>query len=141
MTQTDAPTVDTATRGQVLKSEDGLVVFQPAGTNYQLHLAASARYSGPIDAPVKALVRAQARKVYTVPSGGAFIAPIVGPPRTIQGRVERLDGTSMIVQAGARVVVALPAGPDGIDLNVGPITVGKMVNVTALPGASFELTK
>jgi hypothetical protein len=63
----------------------------------------------------------------------------VGPPKIIQGRVRQVDDQSIIVHAGATFVVDLPGAENAIDLPHGPITVGNMVNVTALPGATIEL--
>jgi hypothetical protein len=126
-----------AAKGKVTATKDGVVLFAPAGTNYELHLVAP-NYAGPVGTMARGVIRATARKVWTVPSGGNFIAPIFGSPRIIQGRVRALDGKSLLVQAGAPIVVDLPDDPDGIDMANGPIRVGAMVNVTAMPGARFE---
>jgi hypothetical protein len=130
--------LDFPARGKVITVKDSTVVFNPAGTTYQLHLV-SPGYAGPLDKPVGAIIRVTARKVYTVPSGGNFIAPILGPPRIIQGRVKYADEKNLVVQAGANVVVDLPAAETSIDLDNGQIAVGTMVNVVALPGARFTL--
>jgi hypothetical protein len=124
--------------GKVLSYADGFVIFAPTGTNYELKLAA-AGYSGAIKLPIKAIIRATARKVYTVPSGGNFITPIFGPPRIVQGRVRLADERSLVVHAGCAIHIELPAADDAIDLTNGPIAVGRMVNVICLPGARFEL--
>ena len=50
------------------------------------------------DRPVEALVRVRARKVWTVPSGGLFVAPIFGPPRIVQGRVRALDEHEIVIR-------------------------------------------
>ena len=104
-------------RGQVKESRDHLVIFSPHGTNYELHLVAPS-YSGPIASVTEGLVRVTARKVWTVPSGGNFIAPIFGTPRTIQGRVRALDERTLVVQAGTPVVVDLPDDPTAFELFV-----------------------
>jgi hypothetical protein len=127
-----------AAGGKVIKAEGGVVHFAPSGTNYELHLAARG-YSVPASALVRGTIRVQARKVWTVPSGGNFIAPIFGPPRTIQGRVRALDERSIVVHAGVPIVVDLPAEETGYDLANGPIAVGVMVNLMVMPGARFEL--
>ena len=132
------PATDFATPGKVTAVKDGGVVFVPANTSYELHLAAPS-YGGPVGKPVKGVVRVRARKVWTVPSGGNFIAPIFGTPRIIQGRVRELGAGHMVVQAGALVRVELPNDEIVYDLADGPITVGRLVNVTALPGAAFEV--
>jgi hypothetical protein len=130
---------DFAAVGRVLSIADDHVVFNPAGTNYELKLVTDVRYAGPANQRVECLIRAVARKVYTVPSGGNFIAPIFGPPRTIQGRVLYADDRNVVVKAGAPVLVELPLTEDGIDLAVGGLHLGAIANVTALPGARFEM--
>jgi hypothetical protein len=124
--------------GKVLSSADGAVVFNPAGTRYELRLAVS-KFNGPIAKPVKAIIHATARKVYTVPSGGSYITPIFGPPRIIQGIVRQADARSMVVHAaGCPIHIELPGAESAIDLDDGPIYLGKMVNVVCEPGAWVE---
>ena len=130
--------LDFPTKGKVKDTRAGEVVFLPAGTNYELYLKTGS-YNGPTNLPVLALIRATARKVYTVPSGGNFITPIQGPPRIVQGRVLWADDQTLVVRAGANVIVELPAADSAIDLDEGPIALNKMVNVTLFPGATFEL--
>jgi hypothetical protein len=127
-----------AATGKVTAVMDGQVVFNPANTSYELYLK-SPSYAGPLRKPVRGTVRTTARKVWTVPSGGNFIAPIFGPPRIIQGRVRAITARQIVVQAGTLVVVDLPDDDLVYDLACGPITIGTLVNVTALPGASFDL--
>ncbi len=124
--------------GKVVRVENGLVIFTPAGTNYELRLV-SPGYAGPLNKPVRGTIRVTARKVWTVPSGGNFIAPIFGPPRTIQGQVRAVTKSSLIVHAGVPVHVDMPDNDILCDLANGAISVGVMVNVTGLPGATFEL--
>jgi len=135
-----ASETDFPARGKVTEVRDGVVVFAPINTNYQLHLATAGgrAYDGPVNEWIDAVVRLNARKVMTVPSGGNFVEPIFGRPRTIQGRVKFLTTRSMVVQAGLPIVVSLPQADSGIDLGEGAIRVGSMVNVMALPGATIE---
>jgi hypothetical protein len=126
-------------RGRVSEKRERGVVFKPKGTTYELILEISAPYDGPLNAPIEAVLRATARKIYTVPAGGNFVAPIVGPPRTIQGRVKLIEGNQIVVHAGTSFVIELPARDSAIDLNNGSVAVGSLVNVSAMPGATFEL--
>ena len=128
---------DLRAHGKVTEVKDGLVIFAPAGMRYALHLAV-AKYTGPINKPVKCTIRASARKVYTVPSGGNFITPIIGPPRIVQGLVRAADERWLVIQAGCPVHVQLPADNHAIDLDDGPIYLGRMVNVVCFPGARAE---
>jgi len=131
------PGTAASARGVVKERKNGLVVFAPHGSNYELHLV-SPDYSGPIGTQTVGVIRVAARKIWTVSSGGNFISPIFGSPRTIQGRVRALNERTMVVQAATPVVVDLPEDPAAIDLPDGPIVVGAIVNVTAFPGARFE---
>src|SRR4029079_234611 len=91
-------------KGKVTAIKDTIIHFAPMGTNYELHLVAP-NYSGKVGGLAQGVIRVQARKVWTVPSGGNFIAPIFGPPRTIQGRVRALTEREMVVHAGTNIVV------------------------------------
>jgi hypothetical protein len=130
---------DLLARGKVTRVMDGTIVFQPQNTNYEMYLQPTRPFSGPVGQLISARIRVKARKVYTVPSGGGFISPIFGPPRTIQGRALKLDGGSVIVRAGTPIEVTLPTEDDGMDLAEGPIDVGALVNAVAMPGATIEL--
>ena len=132
-------TSDFSATGKVMAVKDGQVVFIPRGTRYELQLKTAGQYTGPMNTAVDVVIRATARKVWTVPSGGNFIVPIVGPPKIVQGRVKSVSDREIVVHAGANFVIELPALDSAIDLPNGPIAVGRMVNVTSLPGASLEL--
>src|SRR5262245_15736225 len=94
---------DFPARGTVIDVNGKVVIFQPHGTTYELHLGMDEPYAGEKNSPIRALIRASARKVYTVPSGGNFIQPIFGPPRIVQGRVRFIDDRAVVIQAGAPI--------------------------------------
>ena len=129
---------DFPTPGKVTAVLDGSVIFAPRGTSYELHLKAAGPYSGPTNTPVEAIIRVQARKVWTVPSGGNFITPIMGPPKIIQGWVKHLDERQLVVHAGASFIVDLPSADSALDLANGAIAVGTMVKLTPLPHNVFS---
>jgi hypothetical protein len=131
--------LDLPTHGKILRVEGDQIIFRPRHSNYELHLFGS--NSAESNKPIQAVVRAKARKVYTVPSGGNFTVPIQGPPRIVQGWVLYADDRNLIVHAGANFNIELPASDTAIDLDEGAIAVNKMVNVTLFPGATFELAE
>ncbi len=135
-----ASTQDFPTRGKVLALTNGLIVIQPRGTNYELHLKPTKPAHPPVDASVEGLIRLEARKIWTVPSGGNFVSPIFGPPRIVQGRVRYIDERTIVLQSGGFFIIDLPGDESAIDLANGPVSVGSIVNATALPGATFEVT-
>jgi hypothetical protein len=133
-TATDFPA-----RGKIIQAQEGMVVFQPENTTYELHLVTQGDYDGPINRPIEGLIRVKARKAWTVVGGGLWVAPITGRPRTIQGRVRMIDGNQLILHAGTSFLVDLPEGDAPLSLLTGPITLNQMVNVVAYPGSRFEL--
>ena len=126
-----------AAAGKVTSAGEGKVVFAPAGTNYELHLLCP-RYTGSLNKPVRGTIRVTARKLWTVPSGGNFISPIYGSPRIIQGRVRSVEGNVIVVQAGLPIHVTMPGDASAVELGNGAIAVGSLINVVALPGATYE---
>ena len=131
---------DFVTKGKVTEVFVEGVTFTPAGGTYVLKLHTPSRYTGPVNKPVEGLLKVTGRKVYTVPSGGNFITPIVGQPKIIQGLVKYIDDRQIVVQGApnVNVIVDLPTGEYAIDFNDGRVRVGAMANVVAFPGASFE---
>lgn len=126
-----------AAKGVILRAGEGRIVFHPLESNYELDLVSTGAFTPGQN--VRGVIRCTARKVYTVPSGGGFVQPVLGTPRIIQGRVVTLDERSISVRAANSIfVVELPTGTDTIDLHTGAIAAGSLVNVVALPGASFE---
>jgi hypothetical protein len=124
-------------RGKVKSVQNGTVIFVPSNTNYELYLAGS--YDGAPGELIDCVVKARARKIYTVPSGGNFITPIFGPPKIVQGRVRSASDKQLVIHASIPFVIDLPREDSAIDLDEGAITVGNMVNAVLLAGATFEL--
>jgi len=125
-----------ATKGTVLGTQGSAVVFQPLNTTYNLYLQPA--NGTPAEGPAAVVVKATARKVYTVPSGGLFVSPIMGPPKTFQGRVIDAKDDSITLDCGVIVNVKLPNIAGGVELACGPISVGSLVNVIAVAGATLE---
>src|SRR5688572_13360748 len=100
---------DFPTRGKIVVVEEGLAKFAPAETRYQWHLGLQGKHDNlPIGAPIEVFIYVDARKLYTVQSGGNFVEPIVGPPRIIQGRVRFVSDSVIVVNASANFIVTLP---------------------------------
>ena len=136
-----ASATDFPAKGKVIEVRDGVVVFQPTGTTYELHLETTAPYTGPKNQQIEAYIKVKARKVYTVPSGGNFITPIQGQTRIIQGRVRYVDNTTLVIHAAVPVIVDLPVDDRQIELSEGQITVGRIANVVVFPGATMALVQ
>ena len=130
----------TPARGKITAIQDGLVTFNPANTNYELRLRVAPGFTAPLNTPVDVVIRVKARKVWTVPSGGAFISPIAGPPKTIQGRLRQASDTELVIHAGTTIVATLHPTDTAVELPDGPMSaLNNLVNVTAYPGGTLEL--
>jgi hypothetical protein len=135
--------LDYPARGRILRVENGQAIFNPSGTSYELHLDAApgVRLPEPTANTVAVHIRATARKVWTMPSGGNFVTPIFGPPKVIQGRVRYLEERLAVVHGGVPIIVALPENPVDFDLERGPVFPSVIINATLLPGGTIELAK
>ena len=122
--------------GRVSEKRGTAIIFKPANTTYELLLEGTG-YDGPLNSPVDIIIQMNARKLWTVPSGGNFIEPIFGKPRTIQGRVKAIEGQTLVIQAGLPIHVALPSADSAVDLNDGAVQVGHLVNAMIMPGATY----
>jgi hypothetical protein len=132
--------LDFPARGKILSVSGNIVIFNPAATTYEIQLVNQGPQA-PVASPatVSCYIRLQARKVWTMASGGNFITPIFGPPRVVQGRVRYLDETQAVIQAGAPVILTWPPESNAFDLVNGDIQPGVMINATLLQDATFEL--
>jgi hypothetical protein len=131
---------DFPARGKIIEVNGDRIIFSPSNTTYQFHLLKSGGVAVEAsDRPIEILIRVNARKVYTVPSGGNFIQPIFGPPKIIQGRVKFADDRMIVIHAAVPIICELPADDLAINLDEGRIQVGRMANVVAMPGATFQL--
>ncbi len=130
---------DFPTRGKVIHVSDDRIVFAPSNTTYEIELLTpNGRYDGPQDTLVEGVIRAAARKLYTVSSGGGWVEPIFGKPRIVQGHIRHIDERYVVVDAGALILVRYPETDGSVSLVNGHLRPGIMVNATILPGATFE---
>lgn len=126
----------TVARLYVQSRKDDKVVVQIPGTNYQLHL----KTTGPIEPTpqgrVRGVIHCPVWKVDFISAGGAFIDPVYGRPRRVQGHViGALDtGNSIIVDVQNQPIVAdLPERWQASD-----IAAGTKVGLDVYEGATFE---
>lgn len=125
--------VTTATLEQM---SDDMVILHVPGTDYRLHLVPAGQVRGELGDRLTGVIRAQARRMDKVPSGGRFVEPVMGRPRHLQGRVIGGDVSANVVyvQAGGVVVQAklMPAQ------KAGDFSIGQLVNFSVERGATFE---
>ncbi|HEX8877768.1 MAG TPA: hypothetical protein VF777_13540 [Phycisphaerales bacterium] len=107
------------------------IVISVPNTSYQIHLLGTA--GGEIGKTIVGTVRAKARRIDVVQSGGRYLEPVFGRPRRIQGSIVAIDGSSVVVNAGVPVHVE-PTDPRQ---SAGGFQVGQFISFDALDGATF----
>lgn len=111
------------------------VVLTFPNTNYRLHLKVLKAPSTPVGKRIHGTVRVGARRIDNVRTGGAYIEPVYGEPRRVQGDVLAIDTADQ--------TITINAGPCPIVVKVGPLQKaeqfkpGDFVSFDALSGASF----
>lgn len=112
-----------------------LVVTFP-NTSYRLHLVPLGTGRPAVGGRAIGIIRARARRVDTVVSGGRYVEPVFGRPRRVQGRVVAIDSqrNTIVVDAGMPIHAELTDPRAGADA----FREGQFVSFDVLDGASFE---
>lgn len=114
----------------------GHIVISFPNTSYQMHLVPVGAISTPVGKRIIGTIRAVARRVDVVETGGKYVEPVYGRPRRVQGRVIGGDDHSrtLIVDAG------MPIHCTMTDTRQIPsmIPKGAMVSFDVLDGATFS---
>ncbi len=103
-------------------------------TSYELHLLPVASPRTEVSKRILGIVRAKARRIDIVQTGGKFVEPVSGRPRRVQGRVVSVVGDSVVVDAGVPIHIT-PTDPRQKASDFQP---GAIVGFDVLDGATFE---
>jgi hypothetical protein len=112
----------------------GITLAVP-NTSYELHLVA-----GPVKAEVGkriiGVIRADAKRVDTVKTGGRYIEPVYGRPRRVQGSVVAIDtaANAVIVDAAVPIHCRLTDQRQ----KAADFQPGQFVSCDVMDGARFE---
>jgi hypothetical protein len=121
-------------RGVLVEQGPDFVVMGVPGTDYRLRLAVYKPVDVAVGKRLVGTIRATARRVDVVGTGGAYIEPVYGEPRRVQGSILATSAAdqTITVHAGVPVQVRLGAGqrPD-------QFAVGAMVSFDVLSGTSL----
>lgn len=112
------------------------VVISFPNTNYQTHLVAIGPISAEPGKRIMGVVRAKARRVDVVQTGGRYIEPVYGRPRRVQGRVIESSPSRGCIVVDAAVAIHLEL----TDSRQSPADFqpGQLVSCDVLDGATFE---
>lgn len=129
------------TRGTLLESvsetatKPAYVVVRIPNTSYLLHLVPTTGMGELVGKRVVGTVRAHAKRVDTVGTGGRFVEPVAGRPRRVQGFVIATDDSTITVEAGVPIICTLT------DARQSPADFkpGQFVGFDILDGATFTV--
>jgi hypothetical protein len=118
------------------RQEKGHAVLNIPGTAYELHLVADEPLTPTPQGRVRGVVRLPVWKADVVTAGGAFIEPVFGRPRRVQGTVVQVlpASNSVVVDVcGQPIVGDLPARWDAAQF-----VIGTRVGLDLPKGGTFE---
>src|SRR5688500_8524350 len=75
----------------------GHTVVSFPNSNYQRHLLPGAPVTAEVGKRILGRVKARARRIDRVQTGGRYVEPVYGRPRRIQGSVIAVSGDSVVV--------------------------------------------
>lgn len=144
---TPSPTTRIApylTRGVLAEShaatatKPACAVVEILNTSYRLHLIPGGTILSPVGKKVIGIVRADARRVDIVKSGGRYVEPVAGRPRRVQGTVIAMDASAntVTVNAGVPIVLKLTDARQRAE----QFAEGDFVSCDVLDGATFTPT-
>lgn len=103
-------------------------------TSYQVHLIPVGEVQAEPGKRIIGTIRASARRIDEVKTGGRYIEPVFGRPRRIQGRIIAIEPGAVVVDAG----MPIHCTPTDPRQKPGQFQVGQFVSFDALEGATFQ---
>lgn len=112
------------------------VVLTFPNTNYRLQLVAGAPISAELNKRILGVIRARARRVDVVNTGGRYVEPVYGRPRRVQGSVIACDIASrtIVVDAGMPIHCELTDARQSAE----GFAPGQFVSFDVMDGATFQ---
>jgi hypothetical protein len=114
-------------------TQTGHIVVSVPNTSYRLHLLPSTPITAELGKRIIGTIRAKARRIDSVQTGGRYVEPVFGRPRRIQGSVISISGDAVVVDATMPIHVT-PTDPRQKATDFTP---GQFVSFDALDGATF----
>jgi hypothetical protein len=115
-------------------TKPGFLKFAVHNTSYEIHLVPAAPVSASIGKRLVGVIRAKARRIDIVESGGRYVEPVFGRPRRVQGNVVAIDAGAVVVDAG----VPIHCTPTDARQKPEHFSPGQFVSFDILDGATFE---
>ena len=130
-----ATTTETTVTGKLLESNGELIVLGLPRCDYKLHLVPMGNVKPDGRGKVTGVIRAKAKRVDVVETGGCYIEPVFGRPRRVQGRIIGGDAAAgTITVAAAAPLTATLMAPQ----TIADFALGQLVGFDVERGATFE---
>ena len=84
-------------------------------------------------------IRAKARRIDVVQTGGRYVEPVYGRPRRVQGAVLAIDEGANTITIGAGVPIVVK--PTDARQKAADFALGDFVTFGVLPGATIEVVE
>ena len=131
------PTIANPAHARGVLAESGFerITFEVPGTSYRFELLVYQQPRTPVGKRIVGTIRAQAKRVDLVHTGGRYVEPVYGRPRRVQGEVLAIDAVenTITVDAGLPIVCRLTDARQ----KAGDFPPGSFVSFDVTPGASF----
>lgn len=109
------------------------VKFAVPNTSYEIHLLPQGQLTAQPGKRLIGTIRAQARRIDVVETGGRYVEPVFGRPRRVQGTVTAIESGAVVVDAG----VPIHCTPTDSRQSAAQFQVGQLVSFDVLDGATF----
>lgn len=114
-------------------TKPGYAVLTVPNSNYEMHLLPTAPVRTPPGKRIMGTIRARARRIDVVQTGGRYVEPVYGRPRRVQGSVIAVEPDAVVVDAGVPIHCE-PMDPRQKPSDFQP---GQLVSFDVLDGATF----
>jgi hypothetical protein len=130
------PAIARGTLGSVVPAtatKPAYIIFSVPNTSYELHLLPTSEIKTQPGKRLLGTIRAQARRIDIVQTGGQYIEPVMGRPRRVQGTIIAIAGDAVVVDAG----VPIHCRPTDARQQAANFALGQFVSFDVLDGSTF----
>jgi hypothetical protein len=132
-----APTLARGVNGGMTQATVGrpsCLIFEVPNTSYQVYLRPEGEITAAQGKRLIGIIKAQAKRIDVVTTGGQYVEPVMGRPRRVQGTVVAVEGGAVVVDAG----MPIHCTPTDPRQSASQFQVGQFVSFDVMDGASFK---
>ncbi len=110
------------------------IVVSFANTSYRSHFEIDGPVNAQVGKRIVGMIRAEAKRIDVVTTGGRYVEPVYGRPRRVQGTVIAIEDGAVVVNAG----MPIHCTPTDERQSAGDFETGQFVSFDVLRGARFD---